>query len=153
MRRCDKILIFSYHHVMLNTLRKIEVIHISYSLSSADYKKAENFIKRIRPLLSTGDIQIESTEKNKFFDRKFSLTDQKKRELLKSLTADNCYQIEPNNNPRYKTDEVYKFFKEVDLPVFGELEATTLYLKMYIRESKTYDIVIVIPFHEEGMHD
>lgn len=72
---------------MLNTLRKIEVIHISYSLSSADYKKAENFIKRIRPLLSTGDIQIESTEKNKFFDRKFSLTDQKKRELLKSLTA------------------------------------------------------------------
>lgn len=68
MRRCDKILIFSYHHVMLNTLRKIEVIHISYSLSSADYKKAENFIKRIRPLLSTGDIQIESTEKNKFFD-------------------------------------------------------------------------------------
>ena len=101
----------------------------------------------------TGEFYIEPTEKNNYFDRKFSLTDQKKREILKSLTADDCYQIEPNNNPRYKTDEVYKFFKEVELIVFGEFESTTLYLKMYIRESKTYDMVIVISFHEEGMHD
>ena len=129
------------------------MIHISYSLSSDDYKKAEEFIKKIRPLLSVGEFQIELTEKNKLFDRKFSLNHQQKCEILKSLTADDCYQIEPNNNSRYKTDEVYKFFKEVELLVFGELEATKLYLKMYIRELKTYDMVIVISFHEEGMHD
>lgn len=129
------------------------MIHIRYSLSSGDYKKAEEFIKQIRPLLSTGEFQIAPTEKNKDFDRKFSLTDWEKREIIKSLTADDCYQIEPNNNTRYKTDEVYKFFKDVELLVFGEPETAKLYLKMYIRETKTYDIVIVISFHEEGMHD
>lgn len=58
-----------------------------------------------------------------------------------------------NNNPRYETDEVYIFFKETVLPVFGEPENVKLYLKMYIREARTYDIVIVISFHKEGMHD
>lgn len=149
----DKILHFSYQCGTIIALRYTEVIHIRYALSPEDYAKAEAFIKKIKPLLMTGEFYIEPTEKNNYFDRKFSLTDQKKREILKSLTADDCYQIEPNNNPRYKTDEVYKFFKEVELPVFGELESTTLYLKMYIRESKTYDMVIVISFHEEGMHD
>lgn len=146
-------MIFSYHCATIRTLRYTEVILIQYSLSTEDYEKASAFIKRINPLLQTGDFQIEKTEKNKIFDRKFSLTDQKKRNILRSLTADDCYQIELNNNPRYKTDEVYKFFKEVDMIVFGELESTKLYLKMYIRELNTYDMVIVISFHEEGMHD
>lgn len=131
----------------------IEVIPISCSLSPEDYKKAEAFIRKIKPLLKTGDFQIEQTAKNISFDRQFSLTHQTKCEILKSLTADDCYNIEPNNNPRYKTAEVYKFFKEIELIVFGESTQTKLYLKMYIRESTTYDIVIVISFHEEGMHD
>ena len=146
-------MIFSYHRATIRTPRYTEVILIQYLLSTEDYEKARVFIKRINPLLQTGDFQIEKTEKNKIFDRKFSLTDQKKRSILRSLTADDCYQIELNNNPRYKTNEVYKFFKEVDLIVFGELESTKLYLKMYIRELNTYDMVIVISFHEEGIHD
>ena len=81
------------------------------------------------------------------------MTHQEKLEILRSLTADDCYQIEPNNNIRYKTDDVYKFFKELELIIFGELESMKLYLKMYIRELKTHDLVIVISFHEEGMHD
>lgn len=129
------------------------MIPIRSTLSPEDYAKAEAFIKKIKPILLTGDYTIEPTEKNRIFERKFSLTDQKRREILLSLTADDCYQIEPNNNPRYKADEVYKFFKEVELIIFGEFESSKLYLKMYIRESKTYDMVIIISFHEEGMHD
>ena len=144
---------FSYHCAIIIVPIYTEVIYIRYSLTVDDYAKAEAFIKKIKPLLMTGDFSIELTEKNQYFDRKFSLTDQQKREILKALTADDCYQLEPNNNPRYKTSEVYKFFKAVDLIVFGEYESTTLYIKMYIRESKTYDMVIVISFHEEGMHD
>lgn len=150
---CDKILTFSYHNAIINIQRNIEVIHISYSLSAEDYKKAEDFIKKIRPLLSTGDIVVKKTEKNNYFDRYFSLTHQEKCDVLKTLTADDCYQIEPNNNPRYENANVYKFFKEVELPVFGEIESAKLYLKMYIAELKTYDRVIVISFHKEGMHD
>lgn len=129
------------------------MIRISYSLPPEDYKKAEAFIKKITPLLNTGDFQIEKSEKNNAFDRQFSLTHQKKCEILKALTADDCYSIEPNNNKRYEASEVYKFFKEEELLVFGEHEAIRLYLKMYVREKKSYDIVIVISFHEEGLHD
>lgn len=129
------------------------MIHISCILTPEDYKKAEAFIKTIKPLLSTGNFQIEKTEKNIMFDRQFSLTHQDKCEILKSLTADDCYNIEPNKNSRYPTSEVYKFFKEIELTVFGENETTKLYLKMYVKESKTYDMVIVISFHEEGLHE
>lgn len=129
------------------------MIHISYSLPTEDYKRAEDFIKKIRPLLSTGDAVVERNEKNNYFDQYFSLTHQEKCDVLKTLTADDCYQIEPNNNPRYGKTDVYKFFKDVELSVFGEIESTKLYLKMYIKESKTYDMVIVISFHKEGMHD
>ena len=103
--------------------------------------------------MSTGDFQIEKTEKNIMFDRQFSLTHQDKCEILKSLTADDCYKIEPNNNSRYQSSEVYKFFKEIELTVFGENETTRLYLKMYVKEAKAYDMVIVISFHEEGLHE
>lgn len=129
------------------------MIHISCILTPEDYKKAEAFIKRIKPLLSTGDFQIEKTEKNIMFDRQFSLTHQDKCEILKSLIADDCYKIEPNNNSRYQASEVYKFFREIELTVFGENETTRLYLKMYVKESKAYDMVIVISFHEEGLHE
>ena len=129
------------------------MIHISCILTPEDYKKAKAFIKTIKPLLITGDFQIEKTEKNIMFDRQFSLTHQDKSEILKSLTADDCYKIEPNNNSGYQASEIYKFFKEVELTAFGESERTKLYLKMYVKESKAYDIVIVISFHEEGLHE
>lgn len=150
----DKILTFSYHcDILCHVNNSIEVIHISCTLSSEDYLKSSKFISRIKPLLNTGDFQIVLTEKNKLFDCKFPLTDQKKRDILRSLTADDCYQIEPNNNPRYQAAEVYKFLKNVDLLSYGEQVAVELYIKMYIKESKSYDMVIVISFHEEGMHD
>lgn len=129
------------------------MICISSRLSPEDYKKAEEFIKKIKPILNTNDFQIEPTEKNTYFARQVPLTTQEQCEILKSITADDCYKIEQNNNPRYKNVDVYKFFKEIELPVFGEIKSIKLYLKMYIKESKTYDIVIVISFHEEGMHD
>lgn len=129
------------------------MIFIRYALTVEEYEKAEIFIKRIKPLLRTGDFVVERTEKNKDFDEKFSLSNQEKCNILSALTAKDCYQIESNNNPRYKEAEIYKFFKEIEMFVYGELEILKLYLKMYIRETKTYDVVIVISFHEEGMYD
>ena len=126
---------------------------VVFILTSAERQQAEAFLGKIRPLLCTGEFTIARTEKNIAFDREFSLTHQEKCAILLTLTADDCCQIAMNNNPRYETDEVYIFFKETVLPVFGEPENVKLYLKMYIREARTYDIVIVISFHKEGMHD
>ena len=37
--------------------------------------------------------------------------------------------------------------------VYGENETHKLYIKMYLAETPSFDIVIVISFHEEGMYD
>ena len=78
--------------------------------------------------------------------------DETKKDILRSLTADDCIGIEPNNNPRYPEAEVYKFIKACRLYVYGEETNVTLYIKAYLREKQYYDVVIVISFHEEGMY-
>lgn len=81
------------------------------------------------------------------------MTQDEKISILLSLSAEDCCQIEPNNNPGYDENDVYVFIKDAELLCYGEPQTVNLYIKMYIRETKTYDTVIVISFHEEGMHD
>ncbi len=45
------------------------------------------------------------------------------------------------------------FLKITDIIVYGEKETVKLYIKMYIRENKNFDIVIVISFHKEGVYE
>lgn len=129
------------------------MIPIRTELSPDDYKKAQEFIKRMKPLLATGDITIVPTQKNIEFDRLYAFPEAKKIEVIKSLSAADCYQIEPNDNQRFGNEDVYKFFKEIGLLSYGVPEAVKLYLKLYIRERPRYDTVIVISFHEEGWHE
>ena len=122
-------------------------------LNQNDHKRAEEFLKKVRGLLSTNDCTFMQSEKNRAFDDEIPLRDADKRELLKRLTADDCVKICPNENPRYPDADVFIFIKELELPVYGEPENVNLYVKMYIREGRIYDLVIVISFHREGMHD
>ena len=129
------------------------MIYIANRLSVADYKKAEEFLKRIKPLLATNDCQFKKSFKNTAFDRQFNLQNEQKIEIIKSLTAYDCIKIAPNDNPRYSESEVYQFIKCIDLLVYGENETRKLYIKMYLAEQPSFDIVIVISFHEEGEYD
>ena len=126
---------------------------ISNYLSPKEYKKAEAFLARIRPLLKTKDVTISQTYKNKEFDREYNLTSDEKNALLESLTAEDCTKIAPNDNPRYPNSEVYFFLKNIQVVVYGEPENPCVYIKMYLAELPNYDNVIVISFHKEGMHD
>lgn len=81
------------------------------------------------------------------------MKDADKIKILKDLVPEDCVKIESNDNPRYEESEVYVFIKLVEILVFGETEPHKLYIKMYLREHTTFDVVIVISFHEEGMHD
>lgn len=123
------------------------------ALSDSDLKKVKAFIKRMRAALATGDFTIEPTIKNKAFDRKFNLRNSQKLSILKSLTENDCIAAEPNDNPRYPETDVYKFIKSEKLMVYGEAENVKLYIKAYIDDDSYYDFVLVISFHEEGMHD
>ena len=124
-------------------------------MSPEDYKKAEEFLAKIRPLLKTNDVTIAQSFKNKEFDREYNLTNEEKIKLLESLTADDCTSIAPNDNPRYPESEVYFFRKNFRIVVYGELDNDDpcVYIKMYLAESPSYDTVIVISFHKEGMHN
>ena len=111
------------------------------------------FLARVKSLLITGEYIIKPSWKNTEFDDKYALRDAQKRDILKSLTVDDCIKIEDNTNARYDTATLFFFIKDVSIEAYGEVELVSLYLKMYIKETKTHDMVIVISFHEEGMYD
>ena len=122
-------------------------------LNPNDQKRAEEFLKRMQRILATNDCTFMQSEKNRAFDDEFPLRDAEKRELLKKLTADDCVEISRNDNPRYPDSDVFVFIREMELHVYGETEKVLVYVKTYIREGRTYDLVVVISFHREGMHD
>lgn len=121
------------------------------SITDEERLRAAAFLKKIRGVLSTSGFTVMQYFKNKEFDRKYPLRDQARKEILLSLTADDCRAIGPNENSRYPEAEVYQFIKRCRLNVYGEETDVNLYIKTYLREEKTRDLVIVISFHEEGM--
>lgn len=149
----DKILTKSYRHDILIVQLKTEVIYIERKLTSKEHEKAENFLNKIRPLLSTNECSFIQRDKNIDFNRRFPLKHEEKIDIIKKLTAADCVGVGPNNNPRYAESEVYTFIKGLPLCVYGEEEYVELYIKMYLNEQKHHDIVIVISFHEAGMHE
>ncbi len=128
------------------------MIRIGIPLSETDFAKAKEFLARIRPLLASNECTFQISEKNKNFDRQYPMKDNEKVEIIRLLRPEDCVKIEPNNNPRFVDSDVYVFIKNDEIMVYGELELHKLYIKIYLREKKTYDTVIVISFHEEGLH-
>ncbi len=120
---------------------------------AGDLEKARLFLARIRPLIMTSQYTFKQSEKNRLFDRQYSLSDKQKADIIKALDAEDCVKIEPNNNQRYSESEVYVFIKTLPIVSYGEQETVSLYIKMYLNEQKSYDIVIVISFHIEGMYE
>ncbi len=115
--------------------------------------KINDFLNKMKALLPTNEYTIEQNEKNINFSREYPLKDKDYKQILQSLTANECVSIEPNNNTRYEDAEVYKFIKNTEINVFGEKENLDIYIKMYIKEYDSYDMVIVISFHKEGVYD
>lgn len=129
------------------------MIKIEIQLSDMERESVRVFLARVKSLLITGEYIIKPSWKNTEFDDKYALRDAQKREILKPLTVDDCIKIEDNTNARYDTATLFFFIKDVSIEAYGEVELVSLYLKMYIKETKTHDTVIVISFHEEGMYD
>lgn len=111
------------------------------------------FLDTVKALLPTGEYSFIPTEKNKTLDRKYNIRDKEKVEIIKSLEVSDCVEIRKNDNPRYPDADIFVFIKGVELLFYGEPEMVKLYIKEYILEDKRFETVIVISFHEEGMHD
>lgn len=129
------------------------MICINNKLTSSQQEKANAFLDKVKALLPTNEFTVEQTFKNKEFAREYSFRNRDYKKVLLSLTKEDCISIESNDNPRYEDAEVYKFIKNTELNVFGEIEKLDIYIKMYIREYDSYNIVIIISFHKEGVFD
>lgn len=129
------------------------MVSIGKTITPAEKEKVREFLSRIKPYLKTNEYQIQVNHKNKNFDRSYPLRDKEKRQILESLTEDDCIEIENNNNPRYDNAEVFVFLKQVSIPVYGEIENIELYIKMYMKEYDRSNIVIVISFHPSGEYE
>lgn len=102
--------------------------------------------------MATNDCKFEVSEKNREFDKRYPLKHEQKVDIIKGLSADDCIKIGPNDNKRYTDAEIYTFTKDVIIPAYGYDEEVRLYIKMYRLPEKTYDLVVVISFHEEGLY-
>jgi hypothetical protein len=111
--------------------------------------EVHKFLERVRSLLATNEFQISQRDKNREFLEKYKIKDHKIKEMLLALNDTDCIAIEPNNNPRYHEALVYKFMKLYELDCFGDTHNVLVYIKSYIVEEKTYDLVMVISFHED----
>lgn len=111
-------------------------------------RAAQMFLDRMRSLLATNDFQISLRDKNQEFLEKYKLKEQRIKEMLLALISADCKAVEPNDNPRYSDALVYKFIKQYELEYFSEICNVIVYIKLYIVEYKTYDLVMVISFHE-----
>ena len=129
------------------------MIRIESNETQELHNKAQEFLESIKPLLYTNECTFRESDKNLKFDKRYPLTHEQKIGIIKKLDASDCIMTEPNDNPRYKDSEVYAFVKDQILTIYGEEEPVTLYIKMYRSDLKSYDVVIVISFHEEGMFD
>lgn len=136
-----------------NNTKDAEVIHISELLTESERKKAEEFLKRMKGLLVTGEYTIRPSWKNTEFDDEYPLREAQKRSVLGSLTINDCIKVEANTNQRYETAELFFFLKSATFMIYGEETTIKIYLKMYIRETRTHDMVIVISFHKDGLFD
>lgn len=122
-------------------------------LSPNERIKAQNFLDAIKPLLKTNDFRFKISEKNKNFDREYNMRDQEKKDIINSLTVDDCISIEKNINPRYMDSEIYIFLKNVTFPIYGEMGNIEIYIKMYLQECDYYNMVIVISFHKSKEYE
>ncbi len=111
------------------------------------------FLKQIRPHLKCREYQIAVNSKNKEFDRIFNLRDAEKKEILESLTKDDCISVDKNNNQNYEDSEVFIFLKKVNISIYGENTEVELYIKMYLKNCDYFDMVIVISFHKSGEYE
>ena len=126
---------------------------ISHSWTEDEYTYIERFLSHARALLFTKDFQIEPTEKNKRFSKKYPMKSDEQVRILKSLQVEDCVDFGPNDNPRYPDSTVFKFIKDIEINSFGEIETVCVYIKEYIIDKGCYEIICVISLHEEGMYE
>ena len=119
-----------------------------------DSTKIQEFLTTVKSIMKTEQLTILPRTKNIAFMQKYKIKHRDAICMVEQLELEDCYSVEPNNNPRYAEAEVYKFKRKYDLRGYKEdTESVVVYIKMYLMEKKTYDDVVAISFHRDGEID
>jgi len=119
------------------------------NIDEKGFSDAQKFLECVRSRLVTNEYQIVKRGKNDEFLEKYKIKDNKVKEMLLALSGTDCISIEPNDNPNYPEATVYKFVKKYELDFFGVDSLIDVYIKLYILEKQTCDLVMVISIHED----
>ena len=119
------------------------------NIDEKGFSDAQEFLECVRSRLVTNEYQVSQYYKNKEFLEKYKIKDCKVKEMLLALTGTDCISIEPNDNPSYPEATVYKFVRTYELDFFGVDSLIDVYIKMYLLEKQTCDLVMVISIHED----
>lgn len=110
--------------------------------------EVENYLADVRTAVKEGRYQVSPRDKNRELFIDYVFTEDKRKEVLLSLTADDFSNAVWNDHPQHPEEILYIFGKDIFLmPRFGkEEEKISLYIK-FNKWSNSY--LIVISFHKQ----
>lgn len=108
----------------------------------------EQYLSDVKEAIKKGKYRVSSRDKNDRLFRDYIINEQKQKEILLSLTADDFSEVVNNEHPGREYELLYIFGKDVKLtPRFGGSERR---VSLYIKFNKLENLyVIVISFHEQ----
>jgi len=115
------------------------------------YADIEKYLVEVKSAINTGKYRVEMNDRrqdNKDLFMDYIIDEEKRKQILLSLTALDFSEILPNEHAGYEHEMLYVFGKDVNLlHRFGaEEELISLYIKFNKLES---NYVIVISFHKQ----
>lgn len=110
--------------------------------------EVENYLADVRTAVKEGRYQVSPRDKNRELFIDYVFTEDKRKEVLLSLTADDFSDAVWNDHPQHPEEILYIFGKDIFLiPRFGKKEEKiSLYIK-FNKWSNSY--LIVISFHKQ----
>ena len=115
------------------------------------YADIEKYLVEVKSAINTGKYRVEMNDRrqdNKDLFMDYIIDEEKRKQILLSLTALDFSEILPNEHAGYEHEMLYVFGKDVNLlhRFSAEEELISLYIKFNKLES---NYVIVISFHKQ----
>ena len=103
------------------------------------YYTSKEYAKEILNVIDNKRIEISNKEKNVRFLKEYSIIDNERKNIIKSLTKNNFVEKRENKDFRIKSEWLYIFNPMYQLTnKYGEKELVKLYIKICIIDDKIY---------------
>lgn len=111
-------------------------------------EEVEKYLTDVKKLVRVGRYRVSSRKKNRELFVEYVFTEDMRKEVLLSLTAEDFSDAVRKEHPEHPEEILYIFGKDISLvPRFGGKEET---VSLYIKFNKLENLyIIVISFHKQ----